>query len=345
MMTINKSIQQKIRIPFIDTTKGFLIIFLVFHHIVNMAKDMMPIENLEFITQWDKLYVPYFMQAFFFITGYCSSFNKKTKYFLYSNAKSLLIPLLVFCILNQFFSWAINGDDFWFVTVLDIRFFFVTELYWFLSALFIAKILLFAITRISSKTKIQFALVLIPFVAAISLNTRHFHAYNWFHWHNGLVNLMFLWIGYTFKQHQSLNEKLKQYGIISLVLYFVGLIVCVVFDKNIPYYTHFPHFNIKYTPLFTYFSLTGTIMIIFIGSLLQCSKELSFLGRNTIVVYGVHFSILSIVIKSLSSFYVPNDHVGGLVFYLLTGGATLLISYWCCLLFQKSPFTYLIGKF
>lgn len=146
-MCVEKASLPRKRLPFVDTTKGLLIVFLVFHHIVNMAKGKMPIDNLNNITGWDILYVPYFMQAFFFITGYCSSFNKKAKAFICSNAKSLLIPLVSFCIINQFFSWLIDGDNFFFVTVLGKRFFFVTELYWFLSALFIAKMLLFIITN------------------------------------------------------------------------------------------------------------------------------------------------------------------------------------------------------
>ena len=344
MMCVEKASLPRKRLPFVDTTKGLLIVFLVFHHIVNMAKGKMPIDNLNNITGWDILYVPYFMQAFFFITGYCSSFNKKAKAFICSNAKSLLIPLVSFCIINQFFSWLIDGDNFFFVTVLGKRFFFVTELYWFLSALFIAKMLLFIITKCTSKPIVQFILVLIPFVVAISLNTSHFHAYNFFHWHNGLVNLMFLWIGYTFKQHGLLSEK-KRYGIISLVLYLIGLVLCVILGKNIPYYTHFPHFNFKYTPLFVYFSLTGTIMVLYIGKMIQYNRILSFLGKNTIVVYGIYFSVLNIVILLLSCLFIPSSYIEGLVFYLITGGVTLLISYFFCLLFQKKPFTYLIGKF
>ena len=344
MMAIG-SIQPKVRIPFFDTTKGILIVFLVFHHIVNMAKDKMPVENLEFITQWDILYVPYFMQAFFFITGYCSSFNKSAKDFVWSNVKALLIPLLFFSIVNQLVSWFVDGDNFFYVTVLGTRFFFVVELYWFLSALFIAKLLLFAAVRCSSKSIIQFIVVLIPFICAIALNTKHFHFYNWFHWHNGLVNLMFLWIGYTLKHTEILKEHLKKYGLIAFLLYIIGLIVFNILGKSVPYYTHFPHFNLKQTPFFVYFSITGTFMILYLGEIIQKSRLLLFFGKNSIVVYGIHFSILNIIIFVMYSLYIPVSHIQGLVFYCMVGGATLLISYCCCLLFQKKTFAYLIGKF
>lgn len=333
------------RLDYIDVTKGILIICLIFHHIISIANGKIPLGNVSYISHVDIFFVPYFMQAFFFITGYCSSFNNKAKDFVYKNAKSLLIPLVSFSIINQFVAWLVNGDNFFFVTVLGKRFFFITELYWFLSALFIAKMILFVITKYTSKPMAQFILVLIPFVVAISLNTSHFHAYNFFHWHNGLVNLMFLWAGYTFKRQGLLCEKLGKYGIAALALYLIGLIFCVIFGKNIPYYTHFPHFNFKYTPLFVYFSLTGTIMALFIGKMIHNNKVLSFLGKNTIVVYGIHFSILNIVLLFLSSLFIPRTHAEGLVFYLITGVATLLLSYFFCLLFQKKPFTYLIGKF
>ena len=48
-------IPQKERLPFVDITKGVLVIFLVFHHIVNMAKEIISVENIEYITQWDIL--------------------------------------------------------------------------------------------------------------------------------------------------------------------------------------------------------------------------------------------------------------------------------------------------
>lgn len=79
--------------------------------------------------------------------------------------------------------------------------------------------------------------------------------------------------------------------------------------------------------------------------MIQHNRILSFLGKNTIVVYGIHFSVLNIVILLLSCLFIPSSHIEGLVFYLITGGVTLFISYFFCLLFQKKPFTYLIGKF
>ena len=336
---------KKTRLPYIDISKGLLIIFLVFHHIVNMAKGSMSVENMQYITKWDILYVTYFMQAFFFITGYCSSFDKEFRPFLKSNIKALLIPLLFFSIINQSVCWMVNGEDFFFVTELGTKFFFVIELYWFLSALFIAKILLFFITRISQNMVLQFLLVSILFIFAISLNTTHFHSFNWFHWHNGITDLMFLWFGHVFKKKGFLISYFNKLGISAMVMYLIGIIVFMAIGKNVPYYTHFPHFNWKYAPLFIYFSLSGTLMILYIGLLISENKFLSFWGKNTIVVYGIHFSILNIVIILLSMLFVPLNHVQGFVFYCIVGGASLYLSYLTCLLFQKKPFTYLIGKF
>lgn len=336
-------LENKGRLPFIDVTKGILVVFLVFHHVVNIAKGMMPVENMQYLTKADVLYAPYFMQAFFFIIGYCSSFQKKFSSFLLNNIKILLIPLLSFSIINQLIAWGIFGENFFWVSVLGKEFFFLAELYWFFSALFIAKMIMYGILKICNSIIIQCLLVFIVFIFAVSFNGKHFHAYNWFHWHNGFVDLLFLYIGFVFRKYNILCKYcLNQY---SFCAYLLGVVCFIIWNKDVPYYTHFPHFYLKSALPFIYFSITGTLMIMSVGRIIGTNSKLNYLGRKSIVVYGMHFSILSIVIYLLSSFFIPSNNFEGLLFYVLVGGMTLLLSYYACSFFALKPFRYLIGKF
>lgn len=334
----------KDRIEYIDTTKGILIIFLIFHHVINVAKDIVSIDYLRYISKIDVLYVPYFMQAFFLITGLCSNFNKPLRPFLLTNTKNLLIPLFSFAIINQFITWSLLGHDFFFVQVLGVKFFFITELYWFLSALFIAKMMLYAIRKFTSSTKLQFILVLIPFLLATSLNNSSFHSYNFFHWHNAFSMLIFMWIGYVFKERDILNVHGDKLWIPSL-LFLIGIIFFILIEKQIPYYTHFPHYNWKYMLPFLFFASTGSMMILYIGKKMPRIQKLIFLGQNTIVVYGIHFSLLLFVTLLLSKLFLPTNYVLGLIYYLIIGITVLFLSYLSCILFQNRYFNYLIGKF
>lgn len=333
----------KERLSFIDATKGILIIFLVFHHVVNIARGKMPVENMEFLTKTDIVYTPYFMQAFFFITGYCSSFKKDFMPFFSHNAKALLLPLVTFSLINQLVGWGFFNESFLWCSVLGVNIFFLVELFWFLSALFIAKILMYGIIRVNKNAMVQFGLVLIFFLFAISLNGKHFHSYNWFHWHNGLVNLLFLYVGYIFRKYNLLYKYcLNNY---FMLLYVASIVLFVCLGKNVPYYTHFPHFDGKYTLPFVYFSIVGTIMILNVGRVISENQMLNFFGRNSLVVYGIHFSVLSVVVFLFSKVYIPSNHVEGICFYFLVGGATLYVCYYACVLFSKKPLCYFIGKF
>lgn len=86
-------------------------------------------------------------------------------------------------------------------------------------------------------------------------------------------------------------------------------------------------------------------MVLYIGNIVKKYKFLMFLGKNSIVVYGIHFSVLNIVIFVLSSVFIPQNHLEGFAFYCIVGVVTLLVSYCFCLFFQKKPFACLIGKF
>lgn len=67
------------RIPFIDIAKGIMIILLIFHHLPQVSKTLLGLENetLESLDGLKYIYCTFFMQAFFVITGYCSNFDKK----------------------------------------------------------------------------------------------------------------------------------------------------------------------------------------------------------------------------------------------------------------------------
>lgn len=334
----------KQRYPFIDMAKGMLIVCLVFHHIVSIARKEISVDNMMYITKIDVLFVPYFMQAFFFITGFCSSFNKKFSSFLITNIKTLLFPLLFFSVLTQLIDWLLWDDEFLYVTVFGKKFFFVIELFWFLSSLFIAKHMMFAINFLFKNWFVQLLVILIPFFLAVNLNDQAFHSYNYFHWHNAFVNLFFLWIGFWVRKKDLLCYCFRCKFSMA-ILYILGIIFFILCNKNIPYYTHVPHFTIKDTFAFIYFSLIGTCMIIQIAKDLPSNKYLIFLGKNTIVVYGIHFSVLSVVVFFCGYLFSPQNYVEGTLYYIIVGLISLFCSYLFCNLFQRAPFTYFLGRF
>lgn len=143
----------KSRIPYIDTTKGILILCLLYGHYKQFAyscgfDDIV----LKGTNATQGLYVCFFMQTFFILTGYCSSFDIKFSSFLWKNIKTLILPALCLTLVGNFVI-SFQGEGSWYETFFDS----VTMLYqwlivggpWFIIALFWAKILLWGISKIT----------------------------------------------------------------------------------------------------------------------------------------------------------------------------------------------------
>lgn len=335
------------RLDYIDTCKGILIVMLIFCHINSMAREVLPdcsMEKLSMLDVTKYLYAPYFMQTFFFITGFCSNFNKPMKSFLISNVKRLIIPLIVFATIDQLFNSIVFKVNFFFVEVLGKEFFYLIELFWFLPALFLAKFLMFFIRKITLIIY-QAGIVCMIFMFATFFIKYHFHAFNFLHWHNALSMLPFLYVGYIFKEYNLFNRIGKLSIIIISLSYFVIVGFLYYSNRLVPYYTHFHHYTWSYAPLYLWLAFSGSIMIIFISKLLPSTKLITYLGKNTIVVYGMHFTILSSVIILLRTIFFPVTLNQAVLFYISTAFVTTLVAYLLCHLFQKSPFRYLIGHF
>lgn len=338
------------RLAYIDTCKGILIIMLICCHINSMAKGLLPeisMMELEKIDITKYLYVPYFMQTFFFITGYCSNFNKyngKIKSFLFTNFNTLIIPLICFASIDQLFNSIVFHTNFFFVEVLGKEFFYLFELFWFLPALFMAKFIMLIINNVSTKLIIQISIVCILFLFATFFIQFKYHSFNYMHWHNSLSMLPFLYLGYVFKRYGLFNRSSRVWFIIS-ISYFLIIAFLYYSGRLIPYYTHFSHYTYKYVPLYLWLAFSGSIMIITISKALPTIKWLSYIGKNSIVVYGMHFTILSIVIIFLKYIFIPKTLSSAISFYIITGGVSLVLAYCLCHLFQKKPLSYLIGRF
>lgn len=337
------------RLKEIDTCKGLLIIMLVFHHINSMAILLLTENSMKFLETVDVvnvLFVPYFMQTFFFITGYCTSFDKTFRTFFVKNFKSLIIPLVAFSTFNQLFDWIIFKQDFIYIEVLGNKFFYIVELFWFLPALFFAKLLMFMVGKLTDKSLYQAIFVASLFLFATAFIKYRFHSFNYFHWHNALSMLPFLWCGVMFRKY-CLFFKLKRWRLLSISISYIVIVTYLYFSNRlIPYYTHFPHYTYKYVPLYLWLAFSGTIMVLQLSKAITPNKYLTYLGQNTIIVYGMHFTILTIVIimlkvvgLSIYSFY------SAIIFYVTTGIVTLFIVFNLCRLFQYRPLNYLIGRF
>ena len=158
------------RIKYLDVAKGVLILLLLLWHFGDVLRrngldDANPYFLPVYIVQ--PLFYPFFMQAFFMLSGYCTRFDVSFKMFVVKNLKSLLLPWMIFevirlvyCIIRgNFANSVITRPEF-------------TSL-WFLNALFLGKMLAWGIYNISNKRwfilSTSFVLLLFSSISFFSL--------------------------------------------------------------------------------------------------------------------------------------------------------------------------------
>ena len=336
----------KERIHWIDVFKGICILIVVIHHApFNVSKDC-PIWGINWL---NAVIIGFFMPAFFVITGYCSNFSSPCILFLWRNVKTIIIPS--FC-LYYFNHWIEDARCFFFYDADWItwhHFFspgirtFIKEggYYWFLSALFLAKMLYYVINRILKNlgSKILLSLFLLSFgVICANLDSTH----NYFYWQQAVILTLYLPLGVFLKEH---GEIIKNKGWMSLLLYIALVSILVLMGKNVPSVTRTIDISVLMIPMHLILSLTGTLAVWWLSETIGKSIPLEYLGRNTIIIYTLNFSVLGLVSACLFTIYEPqNALIFNLMFWVMIIMSIIILSFLTWLLNAKYV-RCVLGKF
>lgn len=280
------------RLEYIDTMKGILIFFVVLLHLPWVATMLCDYECDIF--EWSKYHTQfisaYYMSAFFFVTGYCSDFDKEAKSFLQKNAKILLVPAIVFSsldIIKNGAGWIgllFYGGNFWFLPAL----FWTKGIYYFLRKYFHGKMLV----------------LLVIALCAFGFFLHQQGIKNFWSIEHGMAFLPIIYLG-EYVRH----EGKRAYEYVSILLFIVLYLVCCLFDIRVPVLARTFKPVISEMPLFLVFSCTGCLMILFIAKYITShSKVLTkcfvFWGKNSLLIYLVSNAIMELLLK-FSMWIVP----------------------------------------
>lgn len=138
------------RIHYIDVCKGILIIIVVIHHVFGL---MMNFNIVSYdMAYLEKIYVPFFMPAFFIITGYCSNFDRSFKEFFYTNTRQLLIPGVCFFVMIRFIEDCMLACDYSLSAFLNIIILLLLRGgCWFLVAMFVSKVVYWCLSNFANR--------------------------------------------------------------------------------------------------------------------------------------------------------------------------------------------------
>lgn len=333
----------KEHLHYIDVAKGLLIIMVVYGHIYGNTSE---IDNagVDYIHQSVNLFVSFYMPCFFVITGYCSNFKKSFLEMASSSLRTIILPGISLSIL--IFIAQLNFTKEAFINLgMDILFY--GGRYWFLSALFVGRLLYWICSQHAKE--ITSILCVLSFIIGYALGICYHGVEYWWFVH-ALLLMPYLGIGQILKRTNVPNVKMAS------SLFFLMIALTISFSHygwlRIDYFYHVPGITQKllninltmFIPL-VLLSVSGSLWIISMCRMISRNKLLEYLGKNSLIIYCVHGALLAYFIPKIAH---GGDDLGVLEFciriliaYLLTLCFSSLIAYILNLKYLKV----VIGKF
>ncbi len=289
------------RISWIDISKGILILSVFAGHMISSPNWL-----IHFIYSFH-------MPAFFFLSGYCFSAKRKFGAFILNKLKTVLLPLFTIGLTESLAVALLKnilepGSVSWSKTLLApfVQYGSELNLLWFLPAVFICSIVMYALVKLF-KEKLIFmnltAFILAVLVYAVvkicKLN------FPWFA-DVSIIAMPFLTIGYTCK-NKSLCDKLKK-----PLVFVVSFLLCTVIgtvNSTLFWPVEMKSRSFGNFPLFYIVAFLGCVMIASSSMLISKNRVLEYFGRNSLLLYAMepigYFT--NFILKHFSGVYENND--------------------------------------
>ncbi len=333
-------IVSKERNHWVDVAKGILIFLVVWGHLDWMAETFAGTNVFAYKAETNFAFLPYYMPAFFILTGMCSNFDMSLKSFVIKNFKTLMIPnILLGVFVAKWFRLFCEDGLRWdnFILDADLRSILIGGGVWFLSALFIGKCIFYVLHHLKIRQYYVFLLSIVMMVAGIVMYNRHY--LNIWCYQHAFIALPFLVSGHWLRERQELIEKP-----IVLVLGLLSLLYTYMYSY--PFFNAGPHITWQTSILFLALSLSGSLLLFYLSRIISTSRYIEYAGRHTLTIYLLHYSVMVPLIKlSLMSGVLG----GGILFVrILVGLLVVLVSMGICLVmdvFIDRHLAFLKGKF
>ena len=328
------------RIHYLDLAKGILILLVVLHHFGSAFSRIGITSPFSYaIFSWQGIYTAFFMQCFFLVSGYCSTFETEWKLFFKKIIRQIIIPWMVFELLQATFD-AVYFSDF---TWAKYKTFFFTEpctTLWFLNALAFSKAVVYLLRRATHNDIAILVITLVMLVLAIILNQLNIG-------HNPLAirqstgSCFFVALGYWLKKNPRLYDQLMKY---SPYIYIPVFGLLLLLGLNIPVYTAMMNVSLRQLPLFIILSVSGSFTLLRLCQVWNSNAVLEYFGKNSLIIYGLHFCPLYAFIVYYHALILP-DRLRQFLFFVLVVYVSELIT--CVLLvkiFQSKYLRWITGR-
>lgn len=317
------------RITWLDYGRGMCMLIVVIYHIMCIYLQD---------TRYDYIFTPFFLNTFFFISGYLTpngrpNWNKE----LISIFNKLVIPYLIFTSLIWIPKALFYANDLSITSYLiDIMGGYAS---WFIAALIVAKFILIVLRQIccSMTTLIILGITLtsvgILITSQISENLPWFINY-------ALISLFYIIMGYIYKREER-NLRLDSVNTLCLIIaiYVILLLMQDTLNLKKIYIYDIASFSLSKTVLYFPISIVGVFLAINISKILSSNmKWLMFIGQNSLVYYFLNGAVITIF-----TFLFNKAHINFTGDFVLMFAITICILT-LCTLFINRFFPWMIGN-
>ena len=212
----------KERIYWIDTAKGICMIFVMISHAYPP-------------TSWIRLFTPFFLPTFFFLSGYTFRADDGFMSFFIRKVKSLVIPMVLFSLVNGMVGVLFKGVPF------TVRLLGIViqqaggyEFLWFFPCLFVCELIFYGIVKLCQSEKTIFIASCAVTCAGYIYVALIGYALPW-QFELSCINVLFLSFGYIFKLYEEKLRNIysKPYAFFTILILYFALCLCIDNDVNI----------------------------------------------------------------------------------------------------------------
>jgi len=322
----------------IDIAKGLLIIGVVYYHMWTILTGSCQIEHPAFRTMYNvhNGYTVFFMPAFFVITGYCSNFTRSFKQFIISNVRTILVPMIMLNLIPCLLSFNAEALRY----MLDVDKWLWGLSFWFLPALFLAKLFFWPIAHFVADYKFSWLLASLCFILA-ELAEIYSIGINYWYWKSALAFVLFLQIGYWLRHSKHKNLVLRS----GAILYIIAFPICFyILGYHLPMIGLTVIGQWKEILPFLITSISGCLGIMYISKLINKCIILEYIGKSSLVIYCSHWFIAQHLCKYLSKVFIMDSNIKAATFYLVS--VIMAVGFSCFLyrIYDTKYLRWIIGK-
>lgn len=325
-----------IRLHYIDVMKGVTMLFVVLHHVFWLCGEHGISNSVTHIMlRHQQLYVCFIMPAFFFITGYCSSFDKKITKFFISNFKALIIPSITLGLIIELLH---ERWDLWTYIKGSIYLGFFS--FWFLYALFYSKFLYYMLRHCAHRKSIIFPLLIfLAFLGAYLSDTKIVRNFGMM-WQ--VFNLtIYLALGNLIR-NCTIEQKVIKYG--SIIYVFLA-ILSIVGLIEMPCVTAAFSSTLRLEPLHFLSAFSGCLFVFYACKKIDKCKLLKKIGKYSLVIYILHCEFINLFLSAVNAGKINQLNNFATICFLLgifvsAVGLSCLVSY----ILNLKYFCWMLGK-